>query len=308
VENYNTFIDELFSLKLETTEYFVRNGKILYPHHNHPLPDHYPTNTPDELLPGTKGTFLSLEHYSNHQNTNRYTDELSRLRRRALNDLSILEPQQVKRILIDANKKHEQLRNLLKNAIEYQKAWSSFTLDQLPECFLELHILNSFVISSRHTASPHLYFARYLVKAITCKKGELSALIKESSFLIDAPTPTGGPLKDEMKYSCFTDLFINPSEVNYCIQALRNYRPEKPVLGEGLAWTASIKDKGLIVAWIERMETMEPKKIKRLSNRKELVKLLNAYFEDLEMGKDARVFSEIVDPTLQDAFKALLPK
>ncbi|MCX6214649.1 hypothetical protein [Spirosoma sp.] len=127
-----------------------------------------------------------------------------------------------------------------------------------------------------------------------------------------AEDPNNNPelTEDETKaqYKSFTDLFINSSDINCCIQALRNYRPEKPVLGEGLSWTASIKDKGVIVAWIERMETMNPKKIKRLSNRKKLVKLLNAYFENLEMGKDASVFNKVVDKSLKDAFKALIPK
>ncbi|GAB4007181.1 hypothetical protein GCM10028808_10580 [Spirosoma migulaei] len=112
----------------------------------------------------------------------------------------------------------------------------------------------------------------------------------------------------DQPYESFVDLFINSADIEPCLQALRNYRPDKPILGEGLTWTGSIKDKGLIVAWIERLETMEPKKIKRISNRKQLVVLLNTYFEDLEMGRDASVFNKVVDPSFQDAFKALLPK
>lgn len=116
------------------------------------------------------------------------------------------------------------------------------------------------------------------------------------------------PKLEKPHYKSFDKLFINTLDIEPCIQALRSYRPEKPVLGEGLTWTGSIKDKGLIVAWIERLETIEPKKIVRLSNRKQLVELLNAYFENLEMGKDASVFNKVVDPTLQDAFKSLLPE
>ena len=92
-----------------------------------------------------------------------------------------------------------------------------------------------------------------------------------------------------------------------CVDALRKCRPEKPILGEGLNWTGGQKDKGFFVAWIERMETMKKPKIAYLGNRKQLVQLLNAYFVNLNLGKDARMFSNGAPKEKKDAFLALLP-
>ncbi|GAB3923405.1 hypothetical protein [Larkinella terrae] len=112
---------------------------------------------------------------------------------------------------------------------------------------------------------------------------------------------------DTIAYNSFEELFINLIDIEKCIDALRRYRPEKSVLGEGRNWTGVNKDKGVIVAWIERMEGMRKPKIRRLSNRKRLVMLLNNFFLDLNMGKDARVFSNPVDLNVKQAFEALMP-
>lgn len=108
-------------------------------------------------------------------------------------------------------------------------------------------------------------------------------------------------------YDTFPDLFKNPADVGPCVEVLRKYRPQKPVLGEGLTWVGSRKDRGLLVAWIERMEQTSQPKIHRLGDRKELVRLLNNYFANLSMGKDARVFGTPTDKDVKDRFVALMP-
>lgn len=114
-------------------------------------------------------------------------------------------------------------------------------------------------------------------------------------------------IKSDTEYDSFEKLFPSCEILDTCVDALRRYRPENPVLGEGLTWKGGKKDKGLFVAWIERMESMKSPKITRLGNREHLVKLLNAYFINLNLGKDARVFSNIVTQKRKDDFIALLP-
>ena len=121
------------------------------------------------------------------------------------------------------------------------------------------------------------------------------------------PTPPP-PGRDKPVYASFEDLFINPADIEPCINALRWYRPEEPILGDGRNWTGSRKDRGLLVAWIERMETMNPQKIRPLTDRKKLVKLLNGYFENLNMGAAARVFDNPVNPDARNSFTSLIPQ
>ncbi len=109
-------------------------------------------------------------------------------------------------------------------------------------------------------------------------------------------------------FDSFTDLFIDPADIDPCIEALRKYRPEKPVLGEGLTWVGGPKNRGLIVAWIETMELTKRPKIRHLKDRKKLVRLLNTYFSSLNMGKYARVFDEPTNRNAKDRFAALMAK
>ena len=107
-------------------------------------------------------------------------------------------------------------------------------------------------------------------------------------------------------YKTFADLFINPDDIDSCVDALRRYRPEKPVLGEGLTWIGGPKRVGIIVAWIDNMEQAKQPKIHFLNDRRELVKLLNGYFINLNMGIYARVFENPVDRDVKDRFITLM--
>ena len=60
----------------------------------------------------------------------------------------------------------------------------------------------------------------------------------------------------------------------------------------------------MIVAWIEAMEWL--KRIPVVSDRKQLVKLLNKYFDGLEMGRDARVFDDPVDRDIKETLVSLM--
>jgi hypothetical protein len=115
-------------------------------------------------------------------------------------------------------------------------------------------------------------------------------------------------LKKPNMFNSFEELFINKKDIEKCIEALMMYRPERPLINKNKIWIGSKKDKGLIVAWIERMETMSIPKIRRLNERALLVELLNKYFKDLDMGNDARVFGNIVKQSVKNSFIALLPE
>ena len=179
MQNYQHFIDELFCLNIDTVQYFVKNGQVLYDQ----LPQHYTAEqlaeTPADWLPGHLGIFMSLDRYDQHQPENRYADTLVELQRRAVTDLLLLEPAQINRLLFDAKNKCEKLSQLLKNAMEYQKAWGYGTLDLLSNCFLELRLLDAFTIKSRPEASPHNLFAHHLTDAIMYKRGILSGFIEQ---------------------------------------------------------------------------------------------------------------------------------
>lgn len=191
MQNYQNFIDELFRLIIDTTQYFVVDGQVLYDH----LPEYYPAETPTDRLPGHVATFMSLDRYDQHQTENRYNDTLVELQRRAITDLLLLEPAQINRILSDAKSNCERLTQLLKKAIEYQKAWHFDRLDLLPAGFLNLQLLDVFTIRNRPEASPHARFTHHLTDAIMYKRGILSAFIKQidktlqSSPLILSNTP-----------------------------------------------------------------------------------------------------------------------
>ncbi|WP_157618685.1 hypothetical protein [Spirosoma spitsbergense] len=104
---------------------------------------------------------------------------MAELQRRAITDMLLLEPAQTERLLVDAKTKCEQLTRLLKNAMEYQKAWGYGTLDLLSVNFLELRLLDAFTIKNRPEASPHDRFAHHLTDAIMYKRGKLSGFIKQ---------------------------------------------------------------------------------------------------------------------------------
>ena len=165
MQNYQNFIDELFRLNIDTVQYFVADGQVLYGQ----LPQHYTAEqlatAPADRLPGHIGTFMSLDQYDQHQTENRYADTLAELQRRAVTDILLLEPAQTERLLVDAKRKCEQLTQLLKNAMEYQKAWGYGTLDLLSGNFLDLQLLDAFTIKSRPDASPHNRFAHHLTDA-----------------------------------------------------------------------------------------------------------------------------------------------
>ena len=188
MQNYQNFIDELFRLNIETVQYFVSDSQVLY----NQLPQHYTAEqlatAPPDRLPGHVGTFMNLDQYDQHQPENRYADTLSELQRRAVTDTLLLEPAQTERLLADAKRKCEQLTQLLKNAMEYQKAWGYGTLDRLPAGFLELRLLDAFKIDSRPDASPHNRFAHHLTDAIMYKRGILSGFIKQIDTTLQ-PTP-----------------------------------------------------------------------------------------------------------------------
>ncbi|UFH55518.1 hypothetical protein [Spirosoma sp. KNUC1025] len=252
MQNYNNFIDELFRLKIESVEYFVSNGQVLYPWDNHYLPEHFLPGTPENRLPGHKSDFFSLERYAYAENRNRYTNELGELRRRAVNDIILLEPQQAKRILLNAQQKLEQLKSLRKNAAEYQKAWYKGTLDQLPDCFLELKILYAFVTPDRPKANPHKYFAIHLCKTIAWKCKELSTLIEECSLDVDSQHPSIGDKNAETSFKSFDDLFKSKEDMIYCLQALKDYVPA--VINERLQWTGKKGSKAVLTGWIDKID------------------------------------------------------
>ena len=177
MQNYQNFIDELFRLDIDTIQYFVRDGKVLYPRKHPAQPHHYPADTPADLLPGHVATFMSLDRYDRDQLENRYANTLVELQKRAITDLLLVEPAQKNRLLSDAKSKCESLTRLLKNATEYQRAWVLDPLSTLSGGFLELQLLDAFTIKSRPQASPHVYFAKHLVDAIVCKRGALSGFI-----------------------------------------------------------------------------------------------------------------------------------
>ena len=109
-------------------------------------------------------------------------------------------------------------------------------------------------------------------------------------------------------YRSLSDLFVLGCEEK-CVEALRKYRPEKPVINGANQWIGNNgKDKGVIVAWIEAMERSRPSKIVCLTGtrRKELVQFLNAYFQGLNMGKDARVFSDPADSKIIESLTSLM--
>ncbi|GAB3501054.1 hypothetical protein GCM10027341_27300 [Spirosoma knui] len=106
-------------------------------------------------------------------------------------------------------------------------------------------------------------------------------------------------------YLTFEDLFILPANVDICVDVLRKYRLDAPLLGEKNNWIGSFKDRGVIVAWIDQLEAKG--KIRRI-DRKQLVGLLNNFFSDLNMGKDARVFNNITKRDVKDYFASQLPQ
>lgn len=174
MQNYQSFIDELFRLNIDTVQYFVKDEQVLYD-----IPVAPYAEATAEQLPGHVATFMNLDRYDQHQTQNHYADTLVELQRRAVTDLLLLNPEQTNRVLVDAKRKCEQLTNLLKKALEYQKAWHFGTLDQLSASFLQLQLLDAFVIPDRPEASPHERFAHNLTDAIMYKRGMLSAFIKQ---------------------------------------------------------------------------------------------------------------------------------
>ncbi|GAB3539380.1 hypothetical protein [Spirosoma fluminis] len=132
---------------------------------------------------------------------------------------------------------------------------------------------------------------------------EIGKIVKELS---DNFTPKAPPDPD---YKSFEELFYDPNDINKCLEALRNFRPDKPVLGEGKNWTGGPKDVGILVAWIDRMETMKKAKIRKLTDHPQLVCLLKQFFVGLDkMGKQARIFDNIVKKDQRDRFIALMPE
>ncbi|GAB2605674.1 hypothetical protein [Spirosoma areae] len=133
---------------------------------------------------------------------------------------------------------------------------------------------------------------------------ELIRKITDNTPTQEAPTPKA----EEAQYKTFEELFISPANINKCLDVLRAYRPEKPILGEGTNWLGGPNAKAVLIAWIERMESMNPQKINKLSNRKQLVALLNAYFPALKMGIFARSFDNIIDADIKDKITAMMPE
>ena len=109
-------------------------------------------------------------------------------------------------------------------------------------------------------------------------------------------------------YSTFFDLFINPDEFDICIDALRKFRPEKPVVNDSGHWIGGKRDnsKTILVGWVDRLEHL--RKIAKLDNRRHLARLLENHFTGLKFGKDARIFYDLVDETIRLGFVATLPR
>lgn len=182
MQNYHNFINELFRLTIHTVQYFVSNGQVLYGQ----LPEWYPTDTPADRLPGYVSSFMSLDQYHESQREDRYADKLVEMQRQAITDLLLLDSMQINRLLIDLKNKNERLLQLLKNATKYESAWQNDTLDSLPSAFLELYLLDGFIIKIRPEASPHIRFAQCLKDAIMYKRSVLSGLIKQVELVMNS--------------------------------------------------------------------------------------------------------------------------
>lgn len=120
----------------------------------------------------------------------------------------------------------------------------------------------------------------------------------------DLKLPSGEQLSTGQSFS---ELFIKSEQVEPSIEALKRIRPDKPLVSSCGHWAGTRKDnsKGMLVAWIERLEDIG--RIRRVANRRVLVQLLNSYFPGLNMGADARIFDNPTDETARLGFIALLP-
>ena len=134
--------------------------------------------------------------------------------------------------------------------------------------------------------------------------GQAVTVVEKRLSFYKAPVKTRLPA--DPVHNSFEELFCVPEDIDYCVDALRRYRLEKPVLSMGLNWLGSHKDKTIIVAWIEAMEGLKVPKIYRLADRKQLVKLLNSYFSNLNMGTHARSFGNVVDRDAKDRLVSLI--
>ncbi|GAB3931873.1 hypothetical protein [Larkinella terrae] len=90
------------------------------------------------------------------------------------------------------------------------------------------------------------------------------------------------------QYSSFSDLFFDKQEIGVCVDALRKIG--QPVIGAGVHWIGRKGSKSILVAWIDRLEYCN--KIRIVSDRRQLVPLLNAYFPNLNFGAEGRQFGE----------------
>ena len=75
----------------------------------------------------------------------------------------------------------------------------------------------------------------------------------------------------------FASLFINPNDIDLCVDALRQIDP--PLISDAGTWIGGKRNQSIIVAWIDVLELKG--KIQKMDNRVELSKLLNAHFEGL---------------------------
>lgn len=86
----------------------------------------------------------------------------------------------------------------------------------------------------------------------------------------------------------FFDLFEPGSNPEECIDALRRF--DSSIISETGRWIGGKGSKAVLVAWIDRL--IQCGKIKPTVNDKHLAQLLNDHFPDLNLGRDARIFTQ----------------
>ena len=101
----------------------------------------------------------------------------------------------------------------------------------------------------------------------------------------------------------FEDLFINAEDIKPCVDALRRIWPDKPIISDTNQWQKRDGSKAVLAAWIRRLEDCP--KIHFIRPINKLVPLLNTYFPNLELGKDARTLKD-PDVNLVAEFAALI--
>ena len=133
MQDYKAFIKELFTLEVRTKEQFVtKDGKIIADYTLNPAL--YPADADPVLHPNYyRATFLNLDHYDDHKETDRYQDKLRELMESAKSDVLLLDDNQITKLLVDAKRQRERLTRLVRESLEFDKKIKSATLDD-PLC------------------------------------------------------------------------------------------------------------------------------------------------------------------------------